>query len=141
VDFLPQGNNFTGPCFIDQILKSLSQEHFAKSADIVLRSLRLHFGNSQCGTAKIMSEEMNRLKCNKVPHLPNSPHLAITDFYLFPLGKQTLHGIEASDEEELKSEILTIFQGISSDDVKKSFDHWIERCEWVAASAENSYPS
>jgi hypothetical protein len=32
----------------------------------------------------------------------------------------------------LKSEILTIFQGIPSDELEKSFDHWIERCHWVS---------
>jgi hypothetical protein len=39
-DLLPQDDNFTSEYFIDQILKPLSQEHSAKSADIARRSLR-----------------------------------------------------------------------------------------------------
>jgi hypothetical protein len=56
-----------------------------------------------------MPEEMTRLKCNRVLHPPYSPDLAITDFPLSGVLKQKLQGIDASDEEELKSGILTIF--------------------------------
>jgi hypothetical protein len=66
---------------------------------------------------------------------------AIADFDLFGVVKGKLQGIRVSDDEELKSEILTIFQGIPSDELNKSFDHWIERCQWVAANAGNDYPS
>jgi hypothetical protein len=86
---------------------------------------------------------MTGLKCKRVPHPPYSPDTAIADFYLFYVLKQKRHGIDVSNDEELKSGILTIVQGISSKGLKKPFDHWIERCEWVAANAGNyssSYP-
>jgi hypothetical protein len=54
---------------------------------------------------------------------------------------QKLQGIDISDDEELKSEILTIFQGIPSDELEKSFDHWIEKCQWIAANPRNYCPS
>jgi hypothetical protein len=37
--------------------------------------------------------------------------------------------------------MLTIFQGILSEELKKSFDHWIERCQWIAANPGNFYAS
>jgi histone-lysine N-methyltransferase SETMAR len=129
VDLLPQGDGFTAQSFIDQILKLLSQEHSAKSADIARRSFWLHFDNSRCHSAKIVVEEMIRLKCKSVAHPPYSPDLAIAYFYLFSVLKQKLQSIDVSDDEELKSEMLTIFQGILSEELKKSFDHWIERCQ------------
>jgi hypothetical protein len=86
-------------------------------------------------------EEMTGLKCKSVSHPPYSPDLAIADFSLFSVLKQKLQGIDVSDDEELKIEILTIFQVIPSDELKSSFDHWIERCQWVAANAGNYYPS
>jgi hypothetical protein len=52
-----------------------------------------------------------------------------------------LQGIDVSDDKELKTEILTIFQCISSDELENSFDHWIERCQWVATNAGKDYPS
>jgi hypothetical protein len=40
-----------------------------------------------------------------------------------------VEGIDLDHDEEMKSEIMTIFQGIPSDELNKSFDHWIERCQ------------
>jgi hypothetical protein len=45
--------------------------------------------------------------------------------------KQKLQGIDVRDDEELKSEILTILQGISLDELRKSFDRCVERGQWV----------
>jgi hypothetical protein len=63
------------------------------------------------------------LKHKMVPRPPDSPDMAIPDFYLFRILKQNPQGIDASDDRELSSEILTIFQGISSDALKMLFDH------------------
>jgi hypothetical protein len=38
-------------------------------------------------------------------------------------------GINVNNAEELQSEIPMIFQGIQSNEPKKSFDRWIERCQ------------
>jgi hypothetical protein len=76
-----------------------------------------------------------------MPHPPYSPVLAITDICLFGALKQQLQGIDASDREELKSEILTIFHGIPSDELNTPFDHWIERRQWIAANAGNYHLS
>jgi hypothetical protein len=92
-------------------------------------------------TAKIVSEEMSQLKCKMVPHPPYSPDSAIADFYLFGVLEQKLQGIDLRDDQELKSEILTIFQGIPSGELKKPFDRWIERWQSVVANAGNYYPS
>jgi hypothetical protein len=141
VDLLSVGDSFTAQYFIDQTLKPGSQEDSTKSTDIARINLRLHFDNSRCHGAKIVSEETTHLKCKMVPHPPYSPDMTIADFDLFGVLKAKLQGIDASDDEEPKSEILTIFQGISSDELKKSFDHWIKRCQLAAANPGNSYPS
>jgi hypothetical protein len=126
VDLLPPRDSFTAQSFIAQISKPLSQEHCTKSADIPRRSLRLPFGNSRSHPAKIMPEEMARLKGKRVPHPPYSLDLAIADFDLFGVLKQKLPRIDVSDDGELKSEILTIFQSPPSDGLKQSFGQWIE---------------
>jgi hypothetical protein len=43
---------------------------------------------------------------------------------MFGVLKEKLQGIDVSDDEELKSEILMIFQDISSDELKKAFHYW-----------------
>jgi hypothetical protein len=80
---------------------------------------------------------MSRFKCKRVPHPPYSRDLAIADFALFDVLKQKQQGVDVRDDEELKSEILTVFHGIPSSGLKKSFHHWIERCQCVAANAGN----
>jgi hypothetical protein len=85
--------------------------------------------------------KMTRLNHNRVAHPSYSADMAIANFYLFRVLKQKLQAIDANDDEELKSEILTIFQGIPSYELKQSFDHWIERCQWVATNAGNNCPS
>jgi hypothetical protein len=109
VDLLPQADSFTVQCFIDQILKPFNQEHSMKSADIARMRLRLHFHNSRCHAAKIVPDEMTRLKCKRVPHPPVSPDVSIADFDSFGVLEQKLQNIDASDGQELKSRILTIF--------------------------------
>jgi hypothetical protein len=47
----------------------------------------------------------------KAPYPSYSPDLAIADFYLFGVLKEKLQGIDVSDDNELKSGIMTIFQG------------------------------
>jgi hypothetical protein len=67
--------------------------------------------------------EMTRLKCKRVAHTPYPPDLAITDFDLWNVLEQKLQDISVNDDEELETEILTIFQVIPSDQLEKSFDH------------------
>jgi hypothetical protein len=61
-----------------------------------------------------------------VSHPPYSLVMTIAYFDLFGVLKAKLQGIDVSDDEQLKSEILTIFRGIPSDELKKSFGHWIK---------------
>jgi hypothetical protein len=129
VNFLPQEDSFAAQYFIDQMVKPLSQEYSMKSVDFDRRSLRLPFDNSRCHTVEIASEEMNRLKCKRVPYPPYSPDLTIADFHLFGVLKQKLQSIDESQDKELKNEALKVVQSTPSDELKTSFDHWIERCQ------------
>jgi hypothetical protein len=53
-----------------------------------------------------------------VRHAPYSSDLAIAYFHLFGVLKQKLQGNDVSDDEQLKSEILSNFQSIPSDGPK-----------------------
>jgi hypothetical protein len=70
-----------------------------KSADIGRTCLPLDFDNSRCHIAKIVSEEITRLKYKMRSPPPYSPDLAIADFCLFGVLKQQLHGIDINDDE------------------------------------------
>jgi histone-lysine N-methyltransferase SETMAR len=139
VDLLPQGATFDADYFVAQVIRPLHALHSTASGDIARRKLCLHFDNSPCHTAHVVVDEMARLRCRRVPHPPYSPDLAISDFYLFGRIKGQLAGKTIMDENYLKSEIMEILGGISEDEVRRAFDHWIERCEWVENNRGDYY--
>jgi hypothetical protein len=55
--------------------------------------------------------------------------------------KQKLQGVDVSGEEELKSEIPTVFQGIPSNTLTQLSGHWTKKSHWFAANTGNDYPS
>jgi hypothetical protein len=93
VDALPEGVMFNAAHFIDHVIRPLYQRHLAASADIARCRLRLHFDNSRCHTAAIVTHEMQRLRCKRVPHPAYFRDLATCDFYLFGKLKQQMRGI------------------------------------------------
>jgi hypothetical protein len=84
---------------------------------------------------------MTRLKCKRVPCSPDSPDLVTADLYVFDVLKQALQSIDVRDDKQLKSQILAILYGIPSDELEKSFDHWIKRCQSVTGNPRNDYLS
>jgi hypothetical protein len=69
---------------------------------------------------------------SKVPHPAYSRDLAICDFYLFGRIKERLAGVSVGGAEDLRNKVMSILAGISYDEKSRAFNHWIERCEWVA---------
>jgi hypothetical protein len=55
----------------------------------------------------------------KSAHPADSSDLAIACLDLFGVLKQKLQGIDVSDNDELKSEILMIFRGIPSNELER----------------------
>jgi hypothetical protein len=82
---------------------------------------------------------MPRLRCRRVPHPSYSPDLAICDFYLFGRSKERLTGVFVGDAEDLRNEVMSILAEISDDQKSRAFNHWIERCEWVAEHEGDYY--
>jgi hypothetical protein len=131
IDALPKRVPFNAAYFIEHVVIPLHQRHLTASADIARRKLRLHFDNSPCHTAVIVAQEMQRLRCEQVPHPRYSPDLAICDFYLFGRLKHQLRGIAVETEEELVGEVSRVLATLSIEELRRAFDHWIELCDWI----------
>jgi hypothetical protein len=69
----------------------------------------------------------------RVPHLPYSPDLALSGFFLFGYTKHCLKGSFFSSEEELLLEIQNVLRGKSLAMLLAVFEDWMERLVWVAA--------
>jgi hypothetical protein len=75
---------------------------------------------------------MVRLRCTRVPHPAYSHDFAICVFSLFGHIKDRVSGVTVVDADALRNEVMSILAEISEDQKSRAFEHWIERCEWVA---------
>jgi hypothetical protein len=71
----------------------------------------------------------NSLK--RFPHLPYSPDISPSNFYLFGKGKRALIGWEIPDEIDLVEIVTEILNGISYAELQRGFRTWIEHVKRV----------
>ena len=61
-------------------------------------------------------------------HPPNSPFLALADFFLFPKLNRELAGITMT-QEELKNKWERVLRTLNKDDFARAFTRWFECCK------------
>jgi hypothetical protein len=44
------------------------------------------------------------------------------------------------NEKELGDEVTRVLATLSTEELRRAFDHWIERCDWVQNNAGEYYP-
>jgi histone-lysine N-methyltransferase SETMAR len=59
--------------------------------------------NARLHTAKTTMETLQKLKWNLLTHLPYSPNLASSDFYLFGRLKSDLQGMRSADDAVIQT--------------------------------------
>ena len=73
---------------------------------------------------------MENLGILTIPHPPNSPDLAPSDFFLFGYIKDQLRGVYIpEDPKELQRHVENIMKSIGKKKLRKVFKEWIRRCE------------
>jgi hypothetical protein len=70
----------------------------------------------------------------RVQHLPYSPDIAPSDFYLFPTVKEKLQDAEMVDKENLFYRLPELLNGIPIHELRKVFTACIERLVDVSTS-------
>jgi hypothetical protein len=91
VGLLPRDTSFPGVYFVNSVILPLAHRYAQQLGDVGRRKLHLHFDNSKCRTARHVQGQMASHRCARVSHPtapPDSPDLAIADFYLFGQLKQ-----------------------------------------------------
>jgi hypothetical protein len=73
-------------------------------------------------------------------HLPHSPDLAPSDFFLFGHVKHCLQGIAFPSSEELLAAIHEIVKAIPPPTLEDVFRNWMERLERVSQNNGDYYP-
>jgi hypothetical protein len=73
-----------------------------------------------------------------VPHPPNSPGLALSDFWRFGHRKTSLTGCVFNVVDELLEVIIEFLNEIQPSELQLVFHQWIERAKWVEPSVETT---
>ena len=72
-----------------------------------------------------------------MPHPPYSPDLAPSDFWLFGYLKRQLDSY--SDSKSLQRAVIKALLSIPHDELRKTFNKWIERLELCIANQGNYF--
>jgi hypothetical protein len=74
-----------------------------------------------------------------VPHPPDTPDIAPSDFDLIGRIKNALAGCSFTEPDEPFQTIGDFLSTISEEELKSVFDGWIERVRWVIARDGENY--
>jgi hypothetical protein len=123
--------NVIGP--LEQKVSPTGRNPHAKRLTIQLDNCSIHASRTTDGY--IRQGNMIRLQ-----HLPYSPDLAPSDFYLFLRIKEKLKDIQMADEEDLFSRLQEILNSISRKELDKVFGRWINRL-MIVSRGDGAYIS
>jgi histone-lysine N-methyltransferase SETMAR len=123
VDGLPKGQKFNASYYIDNILQSLFENRSTGPGS----GLIIHADNARSHTAQRILRFCWENRLEIAPHLPYSPDLAPSDFFLFGHVKHALEGDEFPSEEALLAAIHSILSNLTGDTLRAVFAKWIER--------------
>jgi hypothetical protein len=88
----------------------------------------LHHGNAPAHTTLRVQQFLAKNKMVVVSHPPYLPDLTLCDFFLFPRMKKELKGRRFADVAEVQRESLLACDSIPTEDFRKCFQQWEQRC-------------
>ena len=140
IDFIENGCSMNSEHFINQILSPLSESEQFIKAKKQKQKFSIHMDNAPIHKS-IMTKNFLATKGFHVPaHPAYSPDLAPSDFYL--LGKLKNHpgSMKFDSPDEIVSWIEEQFAHIPPEELKRVFEDWEKRLEWVIANKGEYYP-
>jgi hypothetical protein len=82
----------------------------------------LHHDNAPAHTVLPVREFLVSKKLTVLDHLPNSPDIAPSDFFLFPKVKETLKGIHFNDTEDIRRNTTAAWKSIPQNQFQNCFE-------------------
>ncbi len=89
----------------------------------------LHMDNASTHRSIPVRQALEDMHLQKMRHPPYSPDLSPCDFFLFPLMKKKMQGIEYRTIENMKQAVLDTLATVTQQQWTYCFDQWIARCE------------
>ncbi|KAH0816471.1 hypothetical protein GEV33_006320 [Tenebrio molitor] len=103
IDYLQKGKTITG-AYYSSLLDKLNEAIKAKRPHLAKKKVLFHHDNAPAHTSRIVTAKLEELRFEVVPHVPYSPDLAPSDFFLFPNLKKWLGGRRFTSNEEVIAE-------------------------------------
>jgi len=128
---LPSGRKFNQDYFIEAILPSLYREKTNYERRKDLQTFCVHMDNSMCHNGQKVKHEMAKKHIFRADHPPYSPDLSPCDFWLFGMLKTRMQDREFTSPQSILSEITSIWNGLTFDEIQSVFRDWMERLTWV----------
>jgi hypothetical protein len=91
IDYLEQGRTLNGTYYTDELTR-LRQEIARKRRAKPVQTILLLHDNAPANTSRVAMAASTNCGFEILPHLPYSPDLALSDFYLFPRLKTRRFG-------------------------------------------------
>jgi histone-lysine N-methyltransferase SETMAR len=133
---LPKGRTFNAESYRDDILAALTQVQPEDDG----RKLVVHADNVKAHTTQKCRTFCQENGLRLAPHLPYSPDLAPSEFFLFDYVKKLLKGMVLPSYQGLLDAIGEVVTGIESETLTVVFEHCMETLEWVSKNDGDYYP-
>ena len=131
IEYLEKGRTINGEYYAS-LLAQLGNE-IKKNRPHLVKKVLFHQDNGHMHTCAVAMAKLHELKFELLPHPPNSPDLAPSDFFLFPDMKKWLAGKRFESKEDVITETEAYFQGLSKsyflDGLKKLENRWAKCIE------------
>jgi histone-lysine N-methyltransferase SETMAR len=132
VDALPKRQKFNGNYYIDRILQPLLENRSTGRGP----SLIIHSDNARPRTARKTFKFYQENRLEMAPHLPYSPDLAPSHFFLFAHVKHVLEEAEFPLEETLLAAIQRVLSDLTDDTLRAVFAKCVQQLNWVALNED-----
>ena len=98
IDYLEQGRMINGAYYAGE-LRGLRQEIARKRRGKLTRGVQVLQDKALAHTSQVAMTAATECRIEILPHPPNSPDMAPSDFYLFPKLKSHLRGTQYGSNE------------------------------------------
>ena len=126
VDFLEGKKTVTGAYYVE-VLKKLRAKLPQKRPGKLHRGILFHHDNAPAHSSRIVRDVLREFRWELLPHLPYSPDLAPSDFFLFPKLEKHLKAVYFNDSSEANQAAKTWLTKWSADYFKNGIIGWKHR--------------
>jgi hypothetical protein len=122
---LPEKTSFDAEYLLDYALSPTEELPVMHADAIQKQTFVIHRDNSPIHTSKAALHKIASIWVKIAPHLPYSPHLALSDFFLFSCFKQKIFAQKFVSADDLLEAIRDEFEPLSRSFLENVFDDWM----------------